>query len=114
MSYDELITLIPGHSLEDFPTELGEEPASSLLSAFSAMWHPVLIAKAECLPTWHRADEAVEVRPSRIVIVPTACQDFVPRGWSDRARREGMHVISGISQRDEMVEALLEPFDVPQ
>ena len=40
MTYREVVILIPSHSLEDFPTDLGDGPAASLLNSFSAAWHP--------------------------------------------------------------------------
>src|SRR5437016_1595527 len=57
MFYEDLIVLIPSHSLEDFPAEIGEDDAASLLNSFAVAWHPVLLAGAKVLPRWHRADD---------------------------------------------------------
>ena len=57
MHYEDLIVLIPSHSLEDFPSELGEEEAASILNSFAVPWHPALLADARVLPRWHRADD---------------------------------------------------------
>ena len=54
---EDIVVLIPSHGLEDFPTELGEGPASSLLNSFAAAWHPALLAAKKSIPTWERADE---------------------------------------------------------
>ena len=56
MTYNDLIVLVPSHSLEDFPTELAEEKAEGLLNAFAVLWHPRPLAAARVLPSWHRAD----------------------------------------------------------
>ena len=109
MTYDDLTVLIPSHSLEDFPTELGEKPAEGLLNAFAILWHPVLLATANALPRWQRADEVHDVRPNRLVVLPTTCTDSVPHGWVERARREGSAVVSGLTERREMLAAALEP-----
>ena len=37
MAYDDLVVLIPSHSLEDFPTELGDRDAAGLLNAFCVL-----------------------------------------------------------------------------
>ena len=68
MSFDDLIVLIPSHSLEDFPTELTEEQAASLLNAFAIAWHPALLASARLIPSWHRSDEPPDVVKNRLVI----------------------------------------------
>ena len=57
MHYEDLIVLIPSHSLEDFPSEIGEDEAASLLNSFAVPWHPALLADAKVLPRWHRADD---------------------------------------------------------
>ena len=41
MTYQELLILLPCHSLEDFPTYHEGEDAQGLLSAWSAMWQPL-------------------------------------------------------------------------
>ncbi len=43
MNFTEVVILIPSHSLEDFPSELSEKPASSLLNVFAVAWHPALL-----------------------------------------------------------------------
>ena len=46
MTYADLVTLVPSHSLEDFPTELPEKEAASLLNSWVVPWHPRLLASA--------------------------------------------------------------------
>lgn len=111
MNYDELLVLIPCHSLEDFPSELAEQPAEGLLNAFAVLWHPVLLAAAESLPQWRRADESQEVRPNCLILVPPPSVDWVPHGWGERARREGSHVVTGVTERQELLQACLQPLE---
>ncbi|MCA9081422.1 MAG: hypothetical protein KDA58_12735, partial [Planctomycetaceae bacterium] len=108
MPLEELIILVPCHSLEDFPTELGDEPAAGLLNAFAVVFHPELIAAAESFPRYRRADEAGEAKPGQLYILPTACNDWVPHGWAEDARRAGSHVVSGLTQRDDLLNAALQ------
>ncbi|MCA9156441.1 MAG: hypothetical protein KDA38_16730, partial [Planctomycetales bacterium] len=60
MKYQELIILLPCHSLEDFPTHHSGEDAEGLLAAWTALWHPALIAAVESMPTWYRVDTPPE------------------------------------------------------
>ena len=46
MPYQELLILLPCHSLEDFPTYHDGDDSQSLLANWSALWHPELIASA--------------------------------------------------------------------
>ena len=109
MTYEDLIVLIPSHSLEDFPTELSENEAASLLNAFAVLWHPALLATARVIPSWDRSDEPPETFENRLLVVPTACDDWIPGDWVDRARNEGAVVLSGLSDREEMIEAAVGP-----
>src|SRR5579859_1030189 len=110
MYYEDLIVLIPSHSLEDFPAELGEEDAASLLNAFAVTWHPALLADAKVLPRWHRADDPPEGSPKRLVFLPTGCESWVPGGWAERAANEGSTVVRGLSDRSAMLAAALAPW----
>lgn len=107
MSFQELIVLVPCHSLEDFPTELGEDSAASLLNAFAVLWHPQLLAAAGTMPKWQRADEASDSKPGRLVIVPKPSESVVPASWLERARAAGSKVIVGISDRQQLIDAVL-------
>ena len=112
MKYNELIVLIPCHSLEDFPTELGEEPAASLLNGFSILWHPSLLASTGAFPKWERSDDTLSVEPDRLVVVPTPCDEWVPSTWVERARREGSTVIADEHDREKMLHQALEPLEL--
>lgn len=111
MVYEELTVLVPSHSLEDFPTDLAEGPAEGLLNAFAILWHPLLLASAGAMPRWQRADESHDVGPNRLIVIPTASEDWVPHGWMDGAREAGSVVLSGITGREELLAAALGPLE---
>lgn len=102
MSLQDVVILIPSHSLEDFPTEQTDKPAASLLNSFSVAWHPALLAATEILPRWRRADEPSAVNSTQLIFVPTVCDDWLPHGWAEEARTAGATVISGCHERSEM------------
>ncbi len=103
MTIRSVTVLIPCHSLEDFPTELPDDQATSLLNSFAVAWHPSLLAETQSLPTWDRSDEPPEDLDERMFIVPTACEDWLPGGWVEHAKLHGATVISGLSDRTEML-----------
>ena len=113
MAYEDLIYLIPSHSLEDFPTEANDAQAASLLNSFILPWHPQLIASAGVVPRWHRADTPPELMANRLVMIPTKSADLVPYGWVDEAKRNGATVITNITDRQEMLAIALKPLDEP-
>jgi alpha-mannosidase len=80
MSLQDVVILIPSHSLEDFPTEQTDNPAASLLNSFVVAWHPALLAATEVLPHWRRADEPAAVHANQLIFVPTVSDDWLPHG----------------------------------
>lgn len=104
---NDVVILIPCHSLEDFPTDLGERPAEGILNAFTVAWHPWLLAQTRSLPGWHRADSPPEPSAGRLILVPTACEDRLESDWIGRQRDAGAFVVSGIHKRDELLAEVL-------
>ena len=109
MRYTEIVILIPSHSLEDFPTDLDDSKAASLLNSFTVAWHPRLLAQAGTIPIWHRAEEPPEEVQGRLIFVPKPCMDLVPNGWITRVREEGAVVVADLDDRSTMLEQALAP-----
>ena len=104
--------LIPCHSLEDFPTEQTDLPAASLLNAFAVAYHPALLAWAGEIPRWRRADDPPIPRRGQLVIIPTVSDGWMAHSWADDARQAGATVVSGLSDRHEMLAAALKALEV--
>jgi alpha-mannosidase len=107
MPCEDLIILIPSHSLEDFPAELGDAEAASLLNAFAVAWHPLLLAEARILPRWHRADDPPDASQKRLVFVPKNAESWLPSGWAERVMAQGCTVVRGVHDREEMIAGAL-------
>jgi len=75
MKPDRITVYLPCHSLHDFPTWLDEKEADELLSAWTAAWHPWLIASAGDVPRW----ASVDLPPA-----DQASLGIVPAAWDDR------------------------------
>jgi len=104
MSSDRLIVLLPCHSLHDFPTWLDEHEADSLLRAWTAAWHPALIAATGSVPAWASVDLPAPDLGAGVGIVPEP--------WDDRFAAQADLVapaagrwVRGVGDRDGMVAA---------
>ena len=75
MKPDRITVFLPCHSLHDFPTWLDEAEADALLSAWTAAWHPWLIATVGDVPRW----ASVDLPPA-----DRASLGIVPAPWDDR------------------------------
>ncbi len=115
MKFQELIVLLPCHSLEDFPTHHTGEEAQSLLSSWSALWHPALLASADKAPIWKRVEDPPLELDGRLITVPSLSASRLPTGYVQRAKEEGALVIRKTASRKEILElALAELDDAPE
>lgn len=113
MSIEELIVLLPCHSLEDFPVHHEGDEADGLLAAWSGLWHPALIAAVDKVPQWFRADAPPENPRNRLIVIPQVSDGLLLPGWPTRAKTEGAKLIRKIKTRPELVAAALAAFDPP-
>lgn len=114
MKYTELAILLPCHSLEDFPVYQEGQEAEGLLSAWSALWHPALLAAAGRLPTWYRADNPPDDAAGRLYIVPPPSEPLLLAGWVNRAADGGAVVVRKMHRRQEILAAALAGCDEPK
>lgn len=108
MRCEELVILLPCHSLEDFPLHAEGDRAEGLLAAWSAPWHPQLIAAAGKVPRWYRGDTPPENLEGRFMVVPEVSEFMLDHDWIERARSAGAVVVQGLVYRDDIVAALLD------
>lgn len=113
MMYQQLIVLLPCQSLEDFPTHHEGGEAAGLLAAWSALWHPALIACAGKIPSWYRADSPPADVTNKLVVVPGVSQPQVPTGYLQRVESESACLIQNQLDRGEMIELALRSLDAP-
>ncbi|MFP6576082.1 MAG: hypothetical protein VB912_13060 [Pirellulaceae bacterium] len=108
MSYQELLILLPCHSLEDFPVHHEGEDAQGLLAGWSALWHPQLLAQTQSILRWHRMDDPPEELAGRLVVIPKVSDQELPTGFVDRAGSEGATVVRNQLDRQQIVQAALD------
>src|SRR5687767_2165264 len=98
---EELIILLPCHSLDDFPVHHTGDEAEGLLAAWSALWHPALLAAAGRMPTWYRADSPPETLENRLLVIPAVAEAELQAGYASRAQEAGAVVVRKLIRRDE-------------
>ena len=107
--FDECCVLIPVSTLEDFPSDLSDYDARSLLAAWTVLWNPHLLAQTEQIPTWYRADSPPEPVGKRLFTVPNPSLTVLPDGYRIRAEQsEDACWVTGDSR-----EAMLAKLDLP-
>ncbi len=114
MKIVELVILIPCHSLEDFPQDHDGDDADSLLAAWSALWHPSLLAAAESAPHWYRVDTPPAEIAGRLIVLPSVGQDRLPVGFVARCKADGAVLLRKFKSRAELVTSALATIDSGQ
>lgn len=113
MKFEEILILLPCHSLEDFPLYHEKEAADGLLAAWSALWHPALIADAGRTPSWARADSPPEQLAGKLLVIPQVSESLLQAGWAARAVHEGACVVRKTTARAEIIAQALAALDDP-
>ncbi|PQO41363.1 hypothetical protein [Blastopirellula marina] len=111
--YQEVYILVPCHSFEDFPTHHRGDEAASLLSCWSAMWRPELIAGTGKMPAWARVDSPPDELEGRLLLIPLVSEKDLQAGFARRAKESGAKVIRKVTDRDEAIAAALEGLEKP-
>jgi alpha-mannosidase len=112
MKFQELLILLPCHSLEDFPTHHEGDDAQSLLASWSSLWHPELLAAAGQAPTWRRIEDPPSDLKDKLIVVPSICAQKLPTGFAQRCKDEGGLLIRKAADRGEIVETALAALNV--
>jgi alpha-mannosidase len=107
MKFDEVMVLLPCQSLEEFPSHLQGADAEGLLAAWSALWHPALLAATGRLPTWRNAGSVADGMAGKLIVVPAVAERVMAEGTIARAKADGGQLILGLQRRPEIVAALL-------
>ncbi len=111
MNYRDIVTLLPGHGLEDLPADLPDDKAAGVLNAAAVAWHPAVLSSSKSLPREHRADDPPASVAGSLILVPSAAEESLPTGWIEQARSDGAFVIVGLVERAALAQAVLSPFE---
>ncbi len=83
-----------------------------MIAAWTAAWHPALLAHFRRLPLWYAADAAPEADPHRAALIPEMAIPLVPTSWTarianDPAGPSDVVLVTGNAPRRELAEKLL-------
>ncbi len=111
MTYREAYVLLPCHSFEDFPLHHEGDDAAGLLAAWTALWHPALVAATGVAPRWRRGSSPPDELAGRLLVVPAASLPEIPADLARRAADEGACWIEGNLAREEILHRALAPLE---
>lgn len=110
MKFEQLVVLLPCSSLEDLSLNREAAEAEELLSAWSALYHPVLVGAAGNTPQWFQAGGPPPDLTDKLIILPDCCESLLPPDWLSEAEAAGAAVVRG-KNREQMVAAALAYLD---
>lgn len=93
---------LPCHTLDDFPYWLDDLESDELLAAWTAAWHPAVIAGAGEMPVWASADLPPPTDAAVVGIVPAFC-DARFAAQFDAAATGDSRWVRGITDRETLV-----------
>ena len=111
MKFKRLIAVLPCHSLEDLVLQRESAEADQLLAAWTALWHPLLIATAGELPAWVPAESPPDEPAEYLVMIPGVCQTLLPAGWPEQAKQAGAWVVEDACDRADFLQRALAGLD---
>ena len=111
MNFKRCLSVLPCHSLEDFPTFYRGQDADSLLANWTFMWHPKLIQVSNERPTWCRPDQLSDQPDDSIFLIPTIMESDLPFGFQRRVEKAGGKVLNGFADRPSLQQALSQDFE---
>jgi|GEM_PF-5768875 len=100
MSKPQLLALWPCHSWEDFPLEMPESSAASLLACWTSLWHPTLINRFQVTPAFWRADKATEIPPGSCISIPAFSLNKLDDAGREFLDSQSEFVLTGSSRRE--------------
>jgi len=106
MTLESIAVFLPCYSLDDFPTWLEEGEADDLLAAWTAAWHPQLIAAVGRMPVWLSAEVPPADGAAMVGIVPSTSEDRLASMLSANCMA-GSRWVRKISSRPAIVAASL-------
>jgi len=107
MTFKELIVLLPCQSLESLSLQRSAQEAEEILSGWSALYHPALVAHAEGMPKWTSAEVPPDDPAGSLIVVPGCAEASLPGGWIERAEGAGARLLRNLRDRAALVAAAL-------
>ena len=109
-SRNELVLLLPCHSMDDFPTENVGDEADCLLTYWTAPWHPSLILATGHAPKWTSIDDldVAALESPTTLLCPPIFTEQVPAHLREPPSEASWRIVSESCGRERLVGVLRE------
>jgi alpha-mannosidase len=114
MRFEDLMVILPGYSIESFPVEIEDEEADQYLSAWTALFHPVLLAHSAVAPRPVCACSLPESPANSLIVVPACCDASLTAEWLERAESVQARLVRHECTREAMLAAALSGLPAPE
>ena len=98
---------------DDLSEPRSASQADELLAAWTALWHPSLVAAPGAMPRWAAAASPPDDPAGHLILLPPTAEPLLPEDWLSHAEHLGARLIRGQSRRPEMIAAALAMLDTP-
>lgn len=112
MNLEATIVILPCQSLEDLSLSRSSADANELLTAWSALYHPRVLAALGRMPTWGRAVDPPRELAGQLFLLPCCAEADLPQDWIKQAESANAVVFRDVADRDRLTEALLETLEI--
>jgi len=110
---EKLTPILPCRGRDDLSEPRSATQAEELLAAWTALWHPALLAAAGSMPRWTAAAAPPDDPAGHLILLPPSAEPLLPEDWLSHAEHLGARFIRGQSRRSEMIAAALAMLDSP-
>ena len=110
---EKLTPILPCRGRDDLSEPRSAAQADELLAAWTALWHPALVAAAGSMPRWTAAASPPDDPAGHLILLPPTAEPLLPEDWLSHAEQLGARLIRGQSRRPEMIAAALAMLDTP-
>ena len=107
-----MFSLLPSYSFEDFSLYRKSSEVDAIFSAWSALYHPALVAHFDAAPRWEPAGSPTFGLTPRLVVVPPCAESILSRSWVKSAEEGGAIFIRDVEDRDEILRVAFEKLGI--
>ncbi len=107
-----MFSLLPSYSFEDFSLYRKSSEVDAIFSAWSALYHPALVAHFDAAPRWEPAGSPTFGLTPRLVVVPPCAENMLSRSWVKSAEEGGAIFIRDVEDRDEILRVAFEKLGI--
>ena len=86
---EKLTPILPCRGRDDLCEPRSAAQADELLAAWTALWHPALVAAAGAMPRWTAAASPPDDPAGHLILLPPTAEPLLPEDWLSHAEHLG-------------------------